>query len=816
MTDFLPTSAEIVVIGGGIIGCSTAYHLARLGKRDVVVLERSKIGSGTTWHSAAMVRRLRSTPSLTALTKYSVELYKRLEAETGLASGWIGCGSLSIATNKDRLTHIRRQASLARAMDIEVKEIGPDDIQKLWPFANTSDIISGILSPGDGRVSPTDVLAALVRGAKKSGVRFIEDRAVTGFDVTNGRVKGVHTSSGSIATDYAVLCGGLWSRDIGALAGVSVPLYACEHYALITKAFDGIYPGMPILGDHDGHMYIRDEGGGLMVGCFEPKAKPIDVSELPKDFSFGLLQEDWEQFEQIMPGAIHRIPPLEKAEVRMLLNGPETFTLDNSFLLGEAPELRGFYIGCGMNSVGMASGGGAGRALAEWIVQGEATTDLWSVDVRRFGRIRNNVSVLRERAAENLSLHYALGQPGREFNTGRNLRQTPLHSRLAARGAFFGERSGWERASWFQPAHGNPVVNELTFARPPWYDRVEVEHRAAREAVALLDQSTFGKILVQGRDAQSFLERVCAARIDVPARQLIYTPILNVRGGYESDVVVQRHSENVFMVITGAAQPTHDVDVLRSRIRSDEFVVVTDVTSAFATLSVMGPKSRKLLSKLTPASLDNDAFPYMTQKEIEVAGTVVRAGRISYVGELGWELYVSSEAAGHVYDALFDAGAELGINNAGTFALGTLRLEKGFCSWGHDIGPDDTPLQAGLGFTTKLNTDIDFIGRDALERQRVRGIDRRRVLLMLEDPHVQLLGTEPIVANGEIVGQLTSAGYGHTVGAAIGMGYARFGDQKPTELVGNAKWEVEVALQRFPARATLKPLYDPQGERLRA
>jgi glycine cleavage system aminomethyltransferase T/glycine/D-amino acid oxidase-like deaminating enzyme len=816
MTNPVPASAEIIVIGGGIIGCSTAYHLAKLGKRDVVVLERSKVGSGTTWHSAAMVRRLRSTPSLTALTKYSVELYKSLEEETGLASGWIGCGSLSIATNKDRLTHIRRQASLAGAMDIEVKEIGPEEIQKLWPFANTSDIIAGILSPGDGRVSPTDVLAALVRGAKRAGVRFIEDVPVTGFDAVNGRVKGVHTTSGSVATECAVLCGGLWSREVGALAGVSVPLYACEHYALITKAFDGIYPGMPILGDHDGHMYIRDEGGGLMVGCFEPRPKPIDISELPKDFSFGLLKEDWEQFEQIMPGAIHRIPPLEKAEVRMLLNGPESFTLDNSFLLGEAPELRGFYLGCGMNSVGMASGGGAGRALAEWIVQGEPTMDLWSVDIRRFGRIRNNLSVLRERSAENLSLHYALSQPGREFVTGRNLRQTPLHSRLAARGAFFGERAGWERASWFQPADENAVANELTFARPSWYDRVALEHRAAREAVALLDQSTFGKILVQGRDASAFLERVCAARTSVPASQLVYTPILNARGGYESDVVVQRHSDTVFMVITGAAQPTHDIDLLRSRIKRDEFVVVTDITSALATLSVMGPKSRDLLRKLTPANLDNESFPYMTQKEIELAGSVVRAARISYVGELGWELYVPSEAANHVYDALFAAGTEFGLTNAGTFALGSLRLEKGFCSWGHDIGPDDTPLHAGLGFTTKLNTDIDFIGRAALEKQRERGIDRRRVLLKLDDPEIQLLGTEPIIADGEIVGQITSAGYGHTVGAAIAMGYARVGRRKPSDLVDQAKWEIEVALQRFPAKATLKPLHDPQGVRLRA
>lgn len=815
MTSVQPTAAEIVIIGGGIIGVSTAYHLAKLGKRDVVVLERSKLGSGTTWHSAAMVRRLRSTPSLTNLTKYSVELYKSLEAETGLATGWMGCGSLSIATNKDRLTQIRRQASLARAMDIEVAEISREDIQRLWPIAHTADIISGILSPGDGRVSPTDVLAALTRGAKKLGVRFLEDTSVMGFDITNGRVMGVKTPNGSIATSSVALCGGLWSRQVGAMAGVAVPLYACEHYALITKSFEGIYPSMPILGDHDNHMYIRDEGGGLMVGCFEPNAKPIDVSELPKDFSFGLLKEDWEQFAPIMEGAIRRIPALETAEVRLLLNGPETFTLDNSFLLGESPELRGFYLGCGMNSVGMASGGGAGRALAEWIVQGEPTTDLTSVDIRRFGRVRNNVQALRERAAENLSLHYALGVPGREFATARNLRHTPLHTRLAANGAFFGDRSGWERASWFQPT-GAKVENELTFGRPVWHDCVQAEHRAAREAVALFDQSTFGNILVQGRDAPAFMQRVCAARTDVSTSQLVYTPILNDKGGYESDVVVQRQSETVFMIITGTAQPTRDVHLLRSRILADEFVVVTDVTSGYATLSVMGPKSRDLLSKLTPAALDNETFPYMTHKEIEVAGTVVRANRMSYVGELGWELHVSSDAAGPLYDEIFKLGEGFGLRNAGTAALGTLRLEKGFCSWGHDIGPDDTPLQAGLGFTTKLDSDIDFIGRAALDKQKEIGIGRRRILIKAQDPNVQLLGTEPLVADGKIVGQITSAGYGHTVGAAVGMGYVRFGDSKPAAFVSESKWEVEVAMQRFPITASLNAFHDPEGSRVRA
>jgi 4-methylaminobutanoate oxidase (formaldehyde-forming) len=815
MTTEFPTHANIVIIGGGIIGCSTAYHLAKLGCRDIVLLERAKLTSGTTWHSAAMVRQLRSTISLTQLTKYSAELYQSLEAETGQSSGWINCGSLSIANNPDRLIHIRRQASLARAFGIEVREIDRQEIKKLWPIANTEDLIAGIFSPSDGRVSPSDVCAALVKAAKAAGVRIIEDCAVTGFGISNGRVGAVKTARGEIACETAALCGGLWSREIAKLAGVSAPLQACEHLALITKPFEGIYPGMPILGDHDGHMYIRDEGGGLMVGCFEPNAAPVDLADLPADFAFDLLDENWDQFEPIMGGAIHRIPALETAEVRSLLNGPESFTLDNNFMLGEAPELERFFLCCGMNSVGMASGGGAGRALAEWIVAGEPTMDLWAVDVRRFSRIRNNASVVRERAAENLSLHYALALPGREFKTGRGLRLTPFYERLRARGAEFGERAGWERASWFQPRDGG-VANELSFGWPAWYDRVAAECRAARETVAVFDQSSLGKLLVQGRDAERFLQRVCAGDVGLAPGRLAYTPILNRRGGYDSDVVVLRLSDDAFLLLTGAAQPTHDLDLLRRRIEAEEFVTLTDMTSAYAVLSVMGPRARDLLKRISPERFDNAAFPFFSHREIELGGTVARAARLSYVGELGWEIYLPSEAALPVYDRLTEAGEDLGLRDAGTFALNALRLEKGYCAWGHDIGPDDTPLAAGLEFTTKLRKQIPFVGREALERQKAEGPKTRRVLLAVDDPEVVLLGSEPIVIDGEIRGQTSSATYSHTLGRSVAMGYVKLDGSSIDELVAEGRFEVEVALDRFAATASLRAFHDPDGLRPRA
>jgi len=813
MPDAPPTQADTVVIGGGIIGCSTAYHLAANGCRDVVVVERSKLTSGTTWHSAALVRQLRSTIALTQLTQYSARLYAALAGETGQETGWHQCGSLSIATNPDRLTHIRRQASLARAFGIEVHEVNRDEIQSLWPIANCDDIIGGVLSPNDGRVNPSDVCAALVKGAKANGARVYEDTQVIGFTITNGRVSGVKTDHGEIACQRVALCAGLWSRDVAALAGVAAPLHACEHFSLITKPIDGVSRDMPILGDHDAHMYVREESGGLLIGCFEPNAKPIATGDLPRGFSFDLLNEDWDHFEPIMEGALHRVPALHEAGARMLLNGPESFTPDNGFLLGEAPELRGFFLGCGMNSMGMASGGGVGRALAEWILEGEATMDLWPVDARRFGAVRYSIEALSKRAAETLSLHYALSFPGREPVTARNLRLTPVHERLAAKGAWFGARGGWERPNYFRGA-ADDEPPDLGFGKPSWFDAVAGEHAAARRGIALFDQSPLGKLSVAGVDAEPFLQRLCANDIGVEPGRIVYSPLLNRHGGYESDLVVMRLSESAFLLVTGTTQAVRDKHWLTTHLGERERVTVTDATDSSAVFGVAGPRSRDLLRRISTADFSNTAFPYFTHREIEFGNTVARAARLSYVGELGWEIYVPVEQALVLYDLLCNAGKELGLRDAGTFAIAGLRLEKGYCAWGHDIGPGDTPLEAGNGFAVKPDKLIPFLGREAYLRQREEGVSKRRIMVIARDDDVFLQGGEPIIVDGGIVGHVTSAAYGHTLGASVGMGFVKLGGGTLGDLLTGARFEVEVevASQRVAARAQCDPPYDPNGK----
>ena len=815
MANSLPDSAAAVVIGGGIMGCSTAYHLAKLGARNVVLIERSKLTSGTTWHSAAQVRQLRSTISLTQLTQYSAKLYASLAQETGQETGWRQCGSISIATNPDRLVHIRRQASLARAFGIEVHEIDTAELRDLWPVLNVDDVIGAVYSPSDGRVNPSDVCAALIKGARAHGARIYEDTAVTGFQSMAGRVSAVQTTGGTIRTDRVAVCAGLWSRQVAGLAGVWAPLHACEHFALITKPIAGIDRMMPILGDHDGHMYMREESQGLLVGCFEPNARPIALEQLPADFSFDLLSEDWQHFEPIMKLALHRVPALEDAEVRMLLNGPESFTPDGAFLLGEAPALGGFFLGCGMNSMGIASGGGAGRALAEWMLAGEPTMDLWAVDIRRFGRFHNNLNVVRERAAEHLSRHYVLSTPGHEAASVRDLRLSPLHHCLAEKGAWFGERAGWERPNVFLPG-SNGSAPALRFGRPAWHEAVAKEHQAARQAVALFDQSQFGKLLIQGRHAEAFLQRLCAGDMAVPPGRAVYTPMLNQRGGYESECVVMRLDERRFMLITGAAQAVRDYHWLESHLSDGEFVTLTDITAGLGVIGIMGPKSRDLLRCISSADFSNAAFPYFSHREIDIGNTVARAARLSYVGELGWEIYLPTDQAVTLYRQIEAAGEAFGLRDGGSFAMAGLRLEKGFCSWGHDIGPDDTPLEAGLGFSLGATKETDFIGRQAILRQRDQGLEKRRVIVLAEDPELHLMGGEPILADGKILGRTTSVAYGHTIARSLGMGFIRVAGQTIEELLSAACFELEVACRRLPATAQLEAPYDPTGARMRA
>ena len=814
MDQSLPAAAEVVVIGGGVMGCSTAYHLAKLGCRDVVLLERRKLTSGTTWHSAAQVRQLRSTRNLTEMIRYSAQLYAALEAETGQATGWSQTGSLSIATNRDRLVHIKRQASLARAFGVEAEVIAPAEAARHWPMMNARDVIGAVFSPGDGRVNPSDLCAALVKGAKRHGLRVFEDTPVTGFETRNGHVAAVLSEGGRIECRAVVNCAGLWGREVAKLAGVGAPLYACEHFYLLTEPIEGITGHLPTLSDHDGHLYIRDEVGGLLVGCFGPWGKALALEDLPPGFAFDLLNEDWEHFEPMMLNAMHRIPALETAGARMLLNGPESFTPDGNFLLGESPELRGFFLGCGMNSVGIASAGGAGRALAEWIVEGQPTLDLWPVDLRRFAPVHNTLRTLRERVPETLGLHYAISYPGREHRTARNLRLGPLHDRLAARGARFATRMGWERPAWFAPP-GAAVDETLTFGKPGWFDRVAAEHRAARDGVAVFDQSSFGKLLVQGRDAEPLLQRLCANDVAAPPGRVVYTSLLNPRGGIESDLTAMRLSADAFLLVTGTAQPVRDADWIRRHIEPGDAVTVTEVTPDYAVLGVMGPRSRELLTRVSPADFSNAAFPYFTWREIELGAAILRAARLSYVGELGWELYMPREVAVSVYDALMEAGADLGLADAGTYALTSLRVEKAYRAWGHDLTPDITPLEAGLGFAVKLDKQIPFIGRDALLRQREEGPAQHFAVLTLDDRGALPHGDEPILHDGRVVGQATSCAFGHTLGRSIALGYVAPNGASIETMIAAGGFELEIAGKRLPAAASLRAPYDPQGARLR-
>ena len=815
MAGQLPSQSRVVVIGGGVIGCSVLYHLAKLGVRDTILLERKELTCGTTWHSSAQVRQLRATNNLTSLIRHSVELYSSLEKETGQSTGWIKTGTLNLATTPDRMTHLKRQASLAKVFGVETHVIGPKDASAIWPLINTKDIIGATYSPNDGRVGANDLCQSLVKGAKQNGARVFENTEVTGFDISNGRVKAVHTAGGTVQCEAVAVCAGLWSSRVGALAGVSIPVYACEHFYILTKPIAGLGRHLPTLGDPDGYLYVRDEAGGLLVGSFEPNARAISLEMLPKDFAFDLLKEDWDHFEPMMVNALHRIPALNSAEVRTLLNGPECFTPDNAFLLGETPDLRGLFVACGMNSMGVASAGGVGWALADWIVEGQPSMDLWSVDIRRFARFQSNQKVLRERIPEIMGLHYAIGYPGREPTTARGLRRSPLHDRLLTKGAQFGARFGWERASWFK-TDSDGEATTFRFGKPAWFDYVKREAVAARNDVVLFDQTSFGKLLVQGPSAEAALQRLCANNVAVAPQRIVYTAMLNSRGGFESDLTIFRLSNDRFLLVTSTSQPVRDADWIRRNISEDEQICLTDVTSSWAVLSVAGPRSRDLLSRLTSEDLSTATFKPYTFRQMDVGHAVVFAARLSYIGELGWELYVPTEMAAALYDELMEVGRDLKLRDGGTFAMAALRIEKGYLAWGHDITPDETPLEAGLDFAVKWKRNVPFIGRDVLFRQRERRTSKRVVYLKLKDADVFPFGHEPIVCDNRVVGQVTSAAYGYTIGTSVGIGFVRHNESANLDdVITNAQFEIEIACERYAVDVSLKPFFDPEGKRLR-
>ena len=812
MADSFSSHARAVIIGGGIVGCSVAYHLTKLGWRDVVLLERRDLSCGTTWHAAGLVGQLRSSHNLTRLASYGAVLYERLEAETGQATGFRRCGSISVARTAERLIELKRGASMARCFGVEVEVVSPGEAGRLWPLMRTDDLAGAVWIPGDGRTNPIDTTLALARGARNGGATIVENVTVTGIRRERGAATGVSTDRGDIACDVVVNCAGMWGREVGRMAGVNVPLHASEHFYIVTEPMAGVTRDLPVLRDTDGSIYVREEVGGLLMGGFEPVAKPWGMDGIPADFKFSLLPEDWEHFRVLMEQACVRIPAIEAAPVRRHVNGPESFTPDNRYMLGEAPELRNFFVAAGFNSVGIASAAGAGKGLAEWIVGGKPSIDLWDVDIRRFMPFQGNAVYLRERTTEVVGLLYAMHWPFRQPETARGVRRSVLHDRLAARGAGFGVVAGWERANWFATPGMRPEY-VYTYGRQNWFPGAAAEHRAVREVVGLFDQSSLAKLRLQGPDATAALQRLCANDVDVAPGRIVYTQMLNKRGGIECDLTVTRLADDAYLVVTVAAAATHDADWIRRGI-VDARVTLTDVTSAFTVLGVMGPRSRDLLSRLTGADLSNTAFPFGTAREIELGHAIVRATRITYVGELGWELYVSAEFALGVYDDVIDAGEGLGLRHAGYHAMDSLRMEKGYRSWGHDIGSDDTPLEAGLGFAVAFKKG-GFVGREALLRERDKPLRRRLVMFTLDDPDPLLLGDEPIWRDDALVGRITSGAYGHTLGRSVGMGYVAHADGVDAAFVRAGRWELEIATERCPATARLEPPYDPTSARVR-
>jgi glycine cleavage system aminomethyltransferase T/glycine/D-amino acid oxidase-like deaminating enzyme len=764
----LPTRADAVVIGGGVVGCSVLYHLAKVGCRDVILLEKHQITSGTTWHAAALVTILRGSPTLASLAKYSAKLYASLEAETGQSTGWRQPGHITVAASKERMVSLRHSASAARSFGLEVEILAPSEVAAKWPLLRTDDLHGALWSPTSGRVDPSDTCAALLKGARSRGARVFEQTPVTGFEITGGKIKGVRTPFGDVKCDVVVNCTGLWGREVGSMAGHSVPLYACEHLYMLTDPIEGITPDLPAIRDSDAYLYFREDVGGLLVGCFEPNPKPLPIEKLPHNSGFVLMNEDWDHFEPMMVNAIHRIPALENAGMRSFINGPESFTLDSTPLIGEAPEVRGLFTACGMNSSGIVFGGGTGWVMAEWITRGRPPIDMWTTDIRRYSVSDNNLRALSERIPEVLAKHFEIPWPGNDYDTVRAVRRTPFHSELARRGAWFTQRAGWERPAWFSP-DGDPPPPVPSYGKQNWFPYWEAEHKAARSDVAMFDQSPFAKLLVQGRDAEKLLQRVCANDVAVQPGRIVYTALLNDAGGIESDLTLTRLAEDSYLLVTGSQQVARDRHWISGNIADDEHVTISNVTSAYGVLGVVGPKSRDLLARLTPASLSNEDFPFGAFQQIEIGFGSALALRVSYTGELGWELHIPTEFAVNVFEQIVEAGAEFGLRLAGTAAMGSLRLEKAFRSWGHDIGPTDTPLEAGLGFAVRFDKAVPFIGREALLRQRDRGIDRRLLSFVFESPEAFPNHHEPIFRNGRHCGSVSSASFGHSLGRAVAI-----------------------------------------------
>lgn len=814
----LPSHAQIVVIGGGIIGCSTAYHLARDHKADVVLLEQGKLTSGSTWHAAGLVGQLRSSASITRVLKYSVDLYKELEAETGLATGWKMTGCLRLATNQDRWTEFKRLATTARSFGMDMHLVSPDEVKRMWPLMDTSDLVGASWLPTDGQASPSDITQSLAKGARMHGAKLFEDVRVTGFEMDGKRIVKVKTTQGDIACEKVVNCAGQWARQVGAMAGINVPLQPVKHQYIITEAIDGLSADAPTIRDPDRRTYFKEEVGGLVMGGYEPDPQAWETNlpggDVPDDWEFRLFDDDFDHFEQHMMQAIARVPALETAGVKQMINGPESFTPDGNFILGSAPECANMFVGAGFNAFGIASGGGAGWVLAQWTMDGEAPLDLWTVDIRRFSGLHKDRDWVCARTLEAYGKHYTVAFPHEEYESGRPRIVSPLYERLKAHGAVFGSKLGWERPNWFATNPG--ARDEYSMGRQNWFDAVGAEHAHVREKVGIFDQSSFAKYELTGADAQKALDWICANDVSKPAGRLTYTQLLNTRGGIEADLTVARLAEDRFYIVTGTGFRTHDFGWIEDHIEAGRDAKLRDVTEDFGTLSLMGPKARNVLSAVTDADVSNAGFPFGHVREIAIAGQTVRALRVTYVGELGWELHVPISATGEVFDALMEAGKPFEIKPVGYRALESLRLEKGYRAWGSDITPNDSPFEAGLGWAVKLKKSIEFIGRKAIEGMAAKPLGKRLACFTVDDPDVVLLGRETILRDGEPVGYLTSGGHGYTVGKGIGYGYVRNAEGVSDDFLRSGRYELVVAMESVPAEIHLEPLYDPFSSRVKA
>ena len=811
----LPTQARVVIIGGGVIGCSVAYHLTKLGWKDVVLLERKQLTSGTTWHAAGLIAQLRATANMTRLAKYSQELYGGLEAETGVATGFKRCGSITVALTDERREEIFRSAAMARAFGVDIEEIGPEEVKTRYPHLNTDSVTGGVFLDKDGQGDPGNIALALAKGARQRGAQIFERVKATKALRDGRRITGVEYvaedgTQGQITCDHVVNCAGMWGHEVGQMLGTSIPLQACEHFYIVSEPIKGLEQ-LPVLRVPDECAYYKYDAGKIMLGAFEPVSKPWGMQGIPDSFEFDQLPEDFDHFEPILEAAVNRMPMLAEAGIHTFFNGPESFTPDDAYHLGLAPEMDNVWVAAGFNSIGIQSAGGAGMALAQWMDDGAKPFDLGDVDIGRMQPFQGNKNYLVERSKETLGLLYADHYPFRQKATARGIRRTPFHTQLLDHGAVMGELAGWERANWFANPGQTPAY-EYSWKRQNFFGNVAAELAAVRSNVGMYDMSSFGKIRVEGRDATAFMNHIGGGQYDVPVGKIVYTQFLNDQAGIEADVTVTRLSETAYLVVTPAATRLADQTWMR-RHQGNFNVVITDTTAGEAVLAVMGPNARKLMQKVSPNDFSNEVNPFGTAQEIELGMGMARAHRVTYVGELGWEVYVSTDMAAHAFETLMEAGQDLELCLCGMHMMDSGRIEKGFRHFGHDITSEDHVLEAGPGFSVKTDKST-FIGRDAVLRKKETGLMRRLVQFKLTDPEPLLYHNEPILRDGQIAGHLSSGAYGHHLGAAIGMGYVPCEGETAADVLASS-FEIDIAGSRVKADASLKPMYDPSAERVK-